>query len=147
MFQQGLIGCHFGIIWTVYQTVVPVALRKLLYITFLDKTRNVPNGLLKMCPRLEPQLHCEAACCSGIAISVVAQVSYMSVCKMRPRPKPQHHFEVACCRERANAAVAQFRAYRGSPRRVAQSLGLTFWRLPGAYFEQNRCKTIGKRSV
>ena len=87
------------------QTVVPVALRKSPYITFYEKTEIVTNGLLKMCPRLEPQRHFEAACCSGIAISAVARVSCMSVCKMRPRPKPQHHFEVACCNGIANAAM------------------------------------------
>ena len=87
------------------QTVVPVALRKSPYTTFYEKTEIVTNGLLKMCPRLEPQRHFEAACCSGIAISAVARVSCMSVCKMRPRPKPQHHFEVACCNGIANAAM------------------------------------------
>ena len=88
------------------QTVVPVALRKSLYITFHEKSRNVPNGLPKMCPRLEPQQHVDAACCSGIAFVVVARVACMSVCKMRPRQKPQHHFEVACCNGIANAAMA-----------------------------------------
>ena len=88
-----------------FQTVVPVALRKSPYIAILEKSRNVPNGLLNMCPRLEPQRHFEAAYCSGIAVSVMARVSCMSVCKMRPRPKPQHHFEVACCNGIANAAM------------------------------------------
>ena len=55
------------------QTVVPVALRKSPYVTILEKSRNVPNGLLKMCPKLEPQRHFEAACCSGIAISAVVR--------------------------------------------------------------------------
>ena len=54
------------------QTVVPVALRKSLYATIIEKCGNVPNGLLKMCPRLEPQQHFEAPCCSGIAIVAVA---------------------------------------------------------------------------
>ena len=88
---------HLDHLPRVFQTVVPVALRKSPYITILEKSRNVPNGLLKMCPRLEPQQHFEAECCSGIANRAVARVSCMSVCKMRPRLKPQHHFEVACC--------------------------------------------------
>ena len=90
-----------------FQTVVPVALRKSPYVTILEKSRNVPHGLLKMCPRLEPQRHFEAACCSGIAISAVACVSCMSVCKMRPRPEPHHHFEVTCCNGIANVAMAR----------------------------------------
>ena len=57
------------------QTVVPVALRKSPYIIFYEKTEIVTNGLLKMCPRLEPQQHFEAACCSGITILAVARVS------------------------------------------------------------------------
>ena len=110
MLPNGVYFCYF---WShldhlprVFQTVVPVALRKSPYVTILEKSRNVPNGLLKMCPRLEPQRHFEAACCSGIAVSAVARVSCMSVCKMRPRPKSQHHFEVACCNRMANAAMA-----------------------------------------
>ena len=96
---------HLDHLPRVFQTVVPVAVRKSPYITILEKSRNVPNGLLKMCPRLEPQRHFEAACCSGITISAVARVSCMSACKMRPRPKPQHHFEVACCNGIPNAIV------------------------------------------
>ena len=65
-----------------------------LTLHFSIKAEIVTHGLLKMCPRLEPQRHFEAACCSGIAISAVARVSCMSVCKTGPRPKPQHHFEV-----------------------------------------------------
>ena len=57
------------------QTVVPVALREPPYITILEKAEIVPNGLLKMCPRLERQQHFEAACCSGKTSSVVARVS------------------------------------------------------------------------
>ena len=76
------------------QTVVPVALRKSPYTTFYEKTEIVTNGLLKMCPRLEPQQHFEAACCSGITILAVARVSCMPVCKMCSRLKPQHHVEV-----------------------------------------------------
>ena len=60
-----------------FQTVVPVALRKSPYVTILEKSRNVPNGLLKMCPRLEPQRHFEAACCRGIANAAMVWVSYI----------------------------------------------------------------------
>ena len=49
------------------QTVVPVALRKSPYIIFYENTEIVANGLLKMCPRLEPQQHFEAACCTEYA--------------------------------------------------------------------------------
>ena len=71
------------------QTVVPVALRKSPYIIFYEKTEIVTNGLLKMCLRLEPQQHFEAACCSGITIFGMARVSWMPVCKMSPRLKPR----------------------------------------------------------
>ena len=56
-----------------------------LTLHFTRKAEIVTNGLLKMCPRLEPQQHFEAACCSGKASLVVARVSCMSVCNMCPR--------------------------------------------------------------
>ena len=46
-----------------------------LTLRFSRRAEIVTNGLLKMCPRLEPQQHFEAACCSGQAILAVARVS------------------------------------------------------------------------
>ena len=77
-----------------------------LTLHFTTKAEIVTNGVLKVCPRLEPQRYFEAECCSGKANRAVARVSCMSVCKMRPRPKPQHHFEAACCNGIANVAMA-----------------------------------------
>ena len=57
-----------------------------LTLHFTRKSEILTNGLPKMCFRLEPQQHFEAACCNGIPTLAVAGVSCMSVCKMRPRP-------------------------------------------------------------
>ena len=136
MSKQGLFRVSF---WSyldnlprVFQTVVPMALRKSLYITILEKNRNVPNGLLKMCPRLEPQRHFEAACCSGITISAVARVSCMSVCKMRPPDKyppclcPAWPAWPAWPRERRGAlraGRAEFGKWRTKPYATCQVTG------------------------
>ena len=88
MFQQELFRCHFGAIWIMFQTVVKLWFQwryvNRLTLRFSRKAKIITNGLLKICPRLEPQQHFEAACCSGITNLAVARVSCMSVCKMRP---------------------------------------------------------------
>ena len=48
-----------------------------LTLHFSRKAEIVPNGLPKMCPRLEPQHHFEVACCNGIADVAMARVSYI----------------------------------------------------------------------
>ena len=90
--------CRFGAIRNLYQECSKrwfqwrYVNRLTLHVS--RKAEIVTNGLLKMCPRLEPQQHFEAACCSGKASLAVARVSCMSVCKMRPRFEPQHYVEV-----------------------------------------------------
>ena len=87
------LGDIVGAIWIIYQLCSKRWFQwryvNRLTLQFSRKAEIVPNGLLKMCPRLEPQQHFEAACPSDIANLAVARVSCMSVCKMRPRPKPQ----------------------------------------------------------
>ena len=92
--QMVFIFVIFEAIWIIYQECSKRWFRwryvNRLTLRFSRKAEIVTNGLLKMCPRLEPQQHFEAACCSGITILAVARVSCMSVCKMRPRLEPQH---------------------------------------------------------
>ena len=87
--KQGLFRCHFGIIWIIYQECSKRWFRwrhvNRLTLHFTTKAEIVTNGLLKMCPRLEPQQHFEAACCHGKASLAVARISCVSVRKMRPR--------------------------------------------------------------
>ena len=89
-----LFWCHFGVIRNLFQECSKRWFQwrdvNRLTLHFTSKPDIVTNGLSKMCPRLKPQRHFEAACCNGIAISAVARVSCMSVCKMRPRLEPQH---------------------------------------------------------